>query len=182
MKIAGIIGALALLTYAGSAAAGDASCLWKEIPAADQQRAVEAVQSRGPSALSGDLFEEAGLTAAVQACGATAATGEPAGMALGGYVLEVATAQQLQRDFAVDPSRLEAAWNGLTRVDREGLIAFAGSMGGPNAGMMETVAATVMALDLPGENDADFLSSVQFRAASTFILGRAMRLANEPRF
>ncbi len=103
-------------------------------------------------------------------------------MALGGYVMEVATSDQLQNEFGLSAERLESAWEGLGEADRRRLIQSAGGAGGSEPTAMDVVGRAVLSLGLPGQASAGFTRSSQFTAAATFFLGRAIRLASEPRF
>lgn len=170
-----------LFGLASPALAGSASCVWKAIPEGDQRRAVERIQAEGPEGLSGDLFEGEALGAAVLSCSTGEAGAEAAGMALGGYAMEVATTEQLQ-EYGVSADRLESAWDGLGEADRRRLIQSAAGASAPDPSVMEIVGRAVLSLGLPGQTSTSFTGSPQFTAAATFFLGRAIRLGAEPRF
>lgn len=172
----------ALFVCAASAApafAVEPACLWNAMPAAQRERATAAVQASGPRALTRDLFERESLGRAAVACGATVQTARTAGGALGAYVLERATAEQLERDFGVQPVRLEAAWNRLSPADRQTLLTWAGTLGqgGDQTAAQRVVAGLVVSLGLPGMRDPGFRESPQLRAAAGHFTGRAMRIA-----
>lgn len=172
----------ALLVGAASAApafAVDPACLWNAMPSDQRTRATAAVQADGPRALTRGLFERNALGRAALACGATTQTARTAGGALGTYVLERATAEQLERDYGVQPVRLEAAWNALSASDRRTLLAWAGTIGrgGDQTAAQQVVARMVVSLGLPGMREPGFRNSPQLRAAAGHFTGRAMRIA-----
>lgn len=177
-----LIVALGLLGLGSPAVAGSASCVWKAIPEADQRRAIARIQAEGPEGLTGELFEGEALGTAVLNCSTSEAGAEAAGMALGGYAMEVATAEQLEGEFGVTGDRLESAWNGLDDADRRRLIQSAAATGAPDPAVMDIVGRAVSSLGLPGQASTGFTRSPQFTAAATFFLGRAIRLGAEPRF
>lgn len=179
--IAGSVAA-AFATLAAPVLAGDPSCMWNALPAQQRQTATAAIQANGPAALTSNLFDRQALGQSALACRVNMQQAQTAGMALGAYALERATAQQLERDYRVPPARLEAVWNSAPAADRQALVDWAGRQGPGTDPAMQTVIRMVIGLNLPGTRDPNFRNTPQARAALGFFIGRAMRIAMSSRY
>lgn len=172
----GIILAVALT--AGPAVAGETQCLWDKLPS--QKRTVFLAQARvsPPQAVGGALFSDPELGAAVLACGIKTADAPAARGALTGYAFDAAIVEWMAAHEKIDADKLDAAWSGLPESGRSALVKLAkGGAGQPDPETFKTFAAGVGAGDR-----TDLMSSDFGQYLFMYMMGRALRAANEPNF
>lgn len=173
----------ALLALGTSAHAGDAVCLWRNLPADLRESIIVGYAQGGSQGLANTPITNDLVRGLVGSCSGREPSeneARAAGVALAGQALAEAAATELGIRFGIGPATLSSAWSDLSRADRSLLLGqFAGLNPGPeaDAALFGVVRDVALTLRWRGPADQRALADPEFKTIADYVTGRAQASA-----
>jgi hypothetical protein len=182
MRLKGLMIAAGVWLLAAPVFAGDGTCLWKAAPQASRDTVLAtALQDPEKAADLAQFFKGLDGPAMFKSCGVSSAAIEPPLYAFSGYLFQVSAARWLEANKVATTAQLEAGWDGIDPAVRRAVIDNAATLSKeplpPEAFKQFTGHTGAANLDGPG-----FQETKPGRYVLMYLLGRAVRAANEAKF
>jgi hypothetical protein len=173
------LGAASAVMLAAPAFAGDTLCLWNHIPQAKRD-ALLAQGATSPKEAMQTGLSDAEMASALLACKVNAQAAQSAKLSLAGYTLDMVLGRWFETHEKVDHTKLDAAWSALTPAQRDGLIKTAGDNQTPPD--KATFLSFAKIAGLSSADKPDLMTSETGEYLFIYLMGRALRAANESKF
>jgi hypothetical protein len=167
---------------AAPAFAGDTLCLWNHVPQAKRDAFLAKGDLENPQeAMNGNVIADADVNASVLACSVKVDKAEAAKAAFVGYAMTAVLGRWFEVHEKTAPEKLEAAWQGLTAADRLTLQKLATNeiTGEPSK---DTFHAFIVGAGFDPAVRKDLMQTPTGEFLFIYMMGRALRAGNEPKF
>jgi hypothetical protein len=165
---------------AAPAFAGDATCLWNQVPQADRDAFLARTENEPTAQMEDitDMFARADVNAIFHSCGATDATSKDAVWALIGYAFVEASIRRLEHLHAADRAQLDRGWMTMDPNARKTLV---DSVNDPEH--REPPKSVMLDfLDHAGLKDKPAVDPTTGQTLIAYMYGRSVVAAHEPKF
>lgn len=168
-----------MLCGATPASAGDAACLWRNLPTPMRSGIIAGYKEGGSDGLASANITNDLVRQLVRSCGGRVAGDDQAraaGAALAGEALAVAAAAELSSTYGLAQARLASAWNRLDPGARSVLLEqFAGAepTAEGDAHLYGVVREAAISLGWNGAGSAQPPNDPEFKAIADYFTGRA---------